>query len=94
MMCLEAGHKVSSCSNTCQWIIPATKTEDAHVCGAAGATGADVTAVGLATHDPSCGWAKRHNTDGSLKCTKSALGKAATKQTNHWKNGNKRQKCE
>ena len=65
------------------------------VCGAAGATGvdSDVTAVGLATRDPSCGWAKRHNTDGSLKCTRPALSKAATKQTNHWKNDNKRQKC-
>ena len=64
------------------------------MCGAAGATGADVTAVGLATHDPSCGWATRHNSYGSLKCSKPALTKAAKKQTNHWKNGNKRQKCE
>ena len=64
------------------------------MCGAAGATGVDVTAVGLATHGPSRGWAKRHNTDGSLKCTNAALSKAATKQINHWKNGNKRRKYE
>ena len=54
---------------------------------------ADVTAVDLATHDPSCGWATRHNSDGSLKCGKPALSIAATKQTNHWKNGIKSQKC-
>ena len=73
-----------------------TKTKAAHVCGAAGATGVDVNAVGLATHDPSCGWATRHNSDGSLKCSKPALSIAiaAKKQTNHWKNGNKRQKCD
>ena len=45
MLCLGAGHKVNSCPNTGQWMIPATKTKDAHVCGAAGATGDDVTAV-------------------------------------------------
>ena len=41
-------------------------------------------AVGLAAHDPSCGWAKRHNnSDDSLKCTKAALSQAAGRQTNH-----------
>ena len=94
MICLQAGHCKSSCSNTCQWIIPATKNADAHVCGAAGATGANVTAVGLATHNPSCGWAKRHKSVGNLNCSKPALSKAAKKEPNHWKNVNKRQKCE